>query len=173
MHTSRIRALEQLHGPLSRFDAGAKSIATFSLCEPFPPYIHIMANQPNFDLATSIFPPPPAYYKAFTDVNVARYAELRAQAGEASGTSKNRAAGPSSHERPSDEVDGDEQMTQDLSESEKEELRELQGLLEKPRADWVREGGAWMSFGQRYDVGPFVPLLSIPFPDIRSIEGGS
>ncbi|ORX37357.1 hypothetical protein BD324DRAFT_444141 [Kockovaella imperatae] len=88
------------------------------------------------ELANTLFPPPPPFYKEFTDANLARYAELR---GEPSGTSKNRASSPISADTP--------------------ELRDLESKLERPRADWIVEEGRWMCFGQQYDVEPRIPSL--------------
>ena len=83
------------------------------------------------ELANTLFPPPPPFYKEFTSAHLARYAELR---GESSGTSKGKAG------------------ALELDEEDQAELKELEKKLEKPRADWIVEEGRWMCFGQQYDV---------------------
>ncbi|ORY29375.1 mediator complex, subunit Med7 [Naematelia encephala] len=92
------------------------------------------------DLANTLFPPPPLYYKAFTDEKVSRYAE-------ASGTNKGKES--------------------EAGESEEEETEEREVLpvslsdeLEKPRVDWVREEGRWMCFGQQQSIIPHIPTTS-------------
>lgn len=101
----------------------------------------------NPDLANTLFPPPPAYWKAFTDANVARYTEL----GGPSGTSKGK-AGPSKRNGTLDTAEDAAEAREDLNEDNRRDLAELQESLEKPRSDWVVEEGKWLCFGQPYSV---------------------
>lgn len=101
----------------------------------------------NPDLANTLFPPPPAYWKAFTDANVARYAELAGP----SGTSKGKAGLSKDNGTLNTEEDAAEAL-EDLNEDERRDLAELQASLEKPRSDWVVEEGKWLCFGQPYSV---------------------
>ena len=90
-------------------------------------------------ISNTLFPPPPAYFRAFTTENINRYSQL----GGPSGTSKNRAHA-SGHEDPDDKAV--------LNDEETAELEKLKGLLEPPRADWVKEEGQWKVFGEVHSV---------------------
>jgi len=109
----------------------------------------------NLPITNTLFPPPPSYFKAFIDTNVARYAELR---GEPSSSSRTR---------PEAGADGNELSSPTLGVDEQAELEDLQRTLEKPRADWVKEEGRWMCFGQMYTSEPFIPTAaSIGLPPL-------
>ena len=110
------------------------------------------AEHANPELANTLFPPPPAYWKSFTDSNVTRYAELFQPSGEPSGTSKGKAASSASD----DELMDYDENGRELSDEERKELAQLSRALEKPRSDWVVEEGRWMCFGAPYSVSrPF------------------
>lgn len=101
----------------------------------------------NLPITNTLFPPPPAYYKAFTEANLQRY-EFLASSTEA-GPSRPRATPPV----PVGMTTGDSQVNLHAMTSEEEaDLAELRVQLEKPRADWVKEDGRWMCFGQMYSV---------------------
>ena len=109
-------------------------------------------NQPptdegNVPITNTLFPPPPSYFKAFTETNLARFAELR-----------DTTSGPS---RLRDSAPDDEAMSsQSRSDgADRVELERLRGELEKPNVDWVNEDGRWMCFGQMYSVC----LVRFPF----------
>ena len=91
----------------------------------------------NLPITNTLFPPPPSYYQAFTDINLARYAELRSKKG------KERADGANDNSELSDKP---------LSAEDGIELIRLEDELEKPNGDWVNEDGRWMCFGQLYTV---------------------
>jgi mediator of RNA polymerase II transcription subunit 7 len=95
--------------------------------------------QPATTIANTLFPPPPAYYKAFTSANLARYAQL----GGPSGTSKNR-GNPASIE--------EDQPVAQRDEEEEKEFGRLKTLLSPPRSDWVEEEGRWKCFGETLNV---------------------
>jgi mediator of RNA polymerase II transcription subunit 7 len=91
-------------------------------------------------ITNTLFPPPPEYYKQYTDENVARYETLNpAEAGP----SRSQSVQPTSPRA-------------ELSPGEKEELERLRGMLAPPRADWVREEGRWVTFGEMYTVSPLL-----------------
>lgn len=89
------------------------------------------------ELTNTLFPPPPAYYKAFTPANLARHAEL-------AGSSRTIDRG--------DRFDGPAAEAQELSDEQGKELKRLSSLLEPPQADWVMEEGRWKCFGEVYTV---------------------
>jgi mediator of RNA polymerase II transcription subunit 7 len=96
-------------------------------------------------ITNTLFPPPPAYYKAFTPEAVARYAELRAGDGAAAGAGVGASSG-------GDAMDEDGVTSSPIAPAEPGELERLEHELEPPRTDWVREEGRWMLFGQMYTV---------------------
>lgn len=103
-------------------------------------------------ITNTLFPPPPVYYKAFTAQNVARFAALRGEGattgaeGEGSSTSTTAAASTST----SAAAGIDEAAL--AAPPAPGELDRLASELSPPRADWVREDGRWMLFGQMYTV---------------------
>jgi mediator of RNA polymerase II transcription subunit 7 len=94
-------------------------------------------------ITNTLFPPPPAYFKAFTDENLARYAELGGpsrlpyKSSEKTGTQS-----PSSVPNP-------EEAQNSTSE---QELAGVEAQLGPPRSDWVKEEGAWKCFGETHHV---------------------
>lgn len=106
-------------------------------------------HHPNLELANTLFPPPPDFYRAFTEANLSSYAQLL---GEPSSTNKGK-AGPKSVAS-LESIQGD---TEDVSRiavtpDDAAELEELRSQLTRPRADWVQEEGQWLCFGQRYSA---------------------
>ncbi len=97
-------------------------------------------DESNLQIANTLFPPPPAYYKAFTETNLSRYGELRSAKG------KERA-------HPQPELGDSMIEARGSSDDEIKELEKLGGEMEKPRVDWIREDGRWMCFGQMHTVG--------------------
>ena len=92
----------------------------------------------NAQLANTLFPPPPEYYKQFTDENLERHESL-----------SSATAGPSrSGKSPSAQTN----ERQPLTEEETAELERLDGTLSRPRADWIREDGRWVTFGEMLTV---------------------
>ena len=111
------------------------------------------------ELANTLFPPPPAYYKAFTNNNVARHAELTGiNPAGSSGTSKSR-AGPEAVIGVIPDAELPTIRREGLIEAEQSELKELEEQLKPPRADLVVEDGKWSCFGQQYDVRFRLSLL--------------
>lgn len=90
-------------------------------------------------ITNTLFPPPPAYYKAFTPEALQRYAELNPAAGSSRAGSSSPTKSPT-------------KAPADITPAEPGELEKLERELEPPRADWVREDGRWMLFGQMYTV---------------------
>jgi mediator of RNA polymerase II transcription subunit 7 len=91
-------------------------------------------------ITNTLFPPPPEYYKQYTDDNVARYETLNpAEAGP----SRSQSVQPTFPRA-------------ELSPEDKDELERLRGMLAPPRADWVREEGRWVTFGEMYTVSPLL-----------------
>lgn len=88
---------------------------------------HMAAN------AGTTYPPPPPFYKAFTDENIARRSELE-----------------------------EKRKEQTLADVEGDELATLQRELGKPRADWVKEEGRWMCFGEMLSVRPSFLQSGVP-----------
>jgi mediator of RNA polymerase II transcription subunit 7 len=89
------------------------------------------AQEPAAQIANTLFPPPPEFYKQFTDANIARYEEL---SGTQAGPSKSlRATSPGRVE---------------LGAEEREELEKLRASLQPPRSDWFEEEGRWVTFGE-------------------------
>ena len=95
------------------------------------------------ELTNTLFPPPPAYYKAFTAANLARQT---ASAGP-SGTSKQRGDGVSAAQADGTDVGGEI-----MGEAEIDELRKLSAVLDPPNVDWVVQEGRWKCFGETYTV---------------------
>jgi len=106
----------------------------------------------NLPITNTLFPPPPSYYKAFTEANVARHVELRTARGK---------------ERALPEFDSDVPIGSErqLNDEEEKELARLEGDLEKPRVACIDEDGRWMCYGQMYTTEPSIPTaasLNIP-----------
>lgn len=101
------------------------------------------AEDANLPITNTLFPPPPAYFKAYTDMKLARFRDLSGE-GEAGPSRPRVQAAPNNAD-----VDPEGRT---LTEEEEAELAGLRGQLEKPRADWVKEEGRWMCFGQMYTV---------------------
>ena len=93
------------------------------------------AQEPVAQITNTLFPPPPEFYKQFTDKNVARYQAL--QENEAGPSRSPRAGSPSRVE---------------LEPQEREELERLRSSLQPPRADWIEEEGRWVTFGEMHTV---------------------
>jgi mediator of RNA polymerase II transcription subunit 7 len=89
-------------------------------------------------ITNTLFPPPPAYFQAFTNENLNRYEQF-------GGPSRRRASANEGRQAEQGEEAGDQNQ-------DDEELRRLRELLEPPRADWVREEGAWKCFGETRHV---------------------
>jgi mediator of RNA polymerase II transcription subunit 7 len=96
------------------------------------------AQEPAAQITNTLFPPPPEFYKQFTDDNVARYGEL---------TSNN--AGPSRSPRL---TSGGITARAELSAEERQELEHLTASLGPPRSDWIEEEGRWVTFGEMSTV---------------------
>jgi len=96
------------------------------------------------ELANNIFPPPPAYYKAFTSANLARHSALAGP----SGTSKSRGAG---------DAESAETVVA-RTEEEESQCARLTAALDPPRSDWVEEEGRWKAFGDVLSVSRFGAL---------------
>jgi hypothetical protein len=86
-------------------------------------------------ITNTLFPPPPEFYKQFTDENVARYDAL-----------KENEAGPSRSPRTGSPG------RVELGAEERQELEGLRASLEPPRADWIEEEGRWVTFGEMHTV---------------------
>jgi mediator of RNA polymerase II transcription subunit 7 len=99
--------------------------------------------QSSAQITNTLFPPPPEYYKQFTDENLERYDEL----------SSNQ-AGPSRPRSPRPVSDLNENERAELSAEESAELTQLEGALRRPRADWIKEEGRWVTFGEMSTVCP-------------------
>jgi mediator of RNA polymerase II transcription subunit 7 len=112
----------------------------------------------NVPITNTLFPPPPDFYKAYTDDNLRRSLQLR---GGPSFTSKARAGAATASEVDVD-VDGLAASDAELNDEQRQELTGLRALLDKPRADWVREEGKWMSFGEIYTVGSHIRMFPKP-----------
>lgn len=106
------------------------------------------------ELANNIFPPPPAYYKAFTSANLARHSALAGP----SGTSKSRGAG---------DAESAETVVA-RTEEEASEYARLTAALEPPRSDWVEEEGRWKAFGDVLSVSRFGAL-----DHLQAVNGGT
>jgi len=109
-------------------------------------------DEANLPITNTLFPPPPSFYKSFTEAKVARHGELRTAKG------KNRA-------HPEDDDDIAYLSSRTLKEEEEGELGNLEEELGKPRVDWVNEDGRWMCFGQMHTVSTAVSRVTlVPFP---------
>lgn len=97
--------------------------------------------EPSAQITNTLFPPPPEYYKQFTQENLERYDDLLTRAGPS------RTRSRSSSPRPS----ADEGRVE-LNDEELTELGRLKGLLEKPRSDWIHDEGRWVTFGEMSTV---------------------
>lgn len=100
-----------------------------------------MSNDDNLQITNTVFPPPPAYYKAYTNANLTKYALA-----ESSGTSKQKGLSP---------VDVSPEGPEDVEDGEVGGMDELRKMLEKPNVEWVKEEGKWMCFGKEYRVSVF------------------
>lgn len=112
---------------------------------PVPCLSTMNDTQAGSQIANTLFPPPPEYYKKFSDANVARYEHL-----------SSTGAGPSRSPTGGEDLTGRAQLTSE----DAAELEELSRSLEKPRADWIREEGRWVSFGEMSMVRDSSPTLS-------------
>jgi mediator of RNA polymerase II transcription subunit 7 len=103
------------------------------------------AQEPAAQITNTLFPPPPEFYKQFTDERVARYDELT---GNEAGPSRSprAAAGPLGRA--------------ELGPEDREELEGLRKTLQPPRSDWVEEEGRWVTFGEMSTVSQSSGLLS-------------
>lgn len=97
-------------------------------------HLHTMGDQPSAQITNTLFPPPPEYFKLFTDENAERYDKLTTRAGSRS-------------PHPNDSEGGRELTTE-----EGHELDRLRGSLGRPRPDWIREEGRWVTFGEMSTV---------------------
>lgn len=93
------------------------------------------AQEPAAQITNTLFPPPPEFYKQFTDENVARYEALIEN--EAGPSRSPRTGSPGRVE---------------LGADERHELEGLGGSLQPPRADWIEEEGRWVTFGEMHTV---------------------
>ena len=100
------------------------------------------------ELTNTLFPPPPAHYKAFTSANIARHAALAGP----SGTSKNRG----------DASDSAPEAQTGPGEEEAKEFKLLSAGLQPPRVDWVLEEGRWKCFGETYTVSCLSARVDFP-----------
>lgn len=87
------------------------------------------------EITNTLFPPPPEYYKQFTDANIERLSAPSA------GLPKSNPSAGDSLVQPNAEHDG------------------LIPVLQKPRADWVREEGRWVVFGEISKVSLHVQYI--------------
>jgi len=102
------------------------------------------AQEPAAQITNTLFPPPPEFYKQFTDENVARYEALI-----------ENEAGPSRSPRTSSP--GRVQLGAD----EREELERLRASLQPPRADWIEEEGRWVTFGEMHTVSHMEVVIEL------------
>jgi hypothetical protein len=93
------------------------------------------AQEPAAQITNTLFPPPPEFYKQFTEENVARYEALIEN--EAGPSRSPRTGSPGRVE---------------LGAEEKQELEGLRASLKPPRADWIEEEGKWVTFGEMHTV---------------------
>jgi mediator of RNA polymerase II transcription subunit 7 len=93
------------------------------------------AQEPAAQITNTLFPPPPEFYKQFTDENVAQFEALKEN--EAGPSRSPRAGSPGRVE---------------LGAEERVELERLQRSLQPPRADWTEEEGRWVTFGEMHTV---------------------
>jgi mediator of RNA polymerase II transcription subunit 7 len=103
----------------------------------------------NIPVTNTLFPPPPDCFKSFTPLHLQRYAELLGQSSE---TNKGKGREYSTQGEQQEETT--QRVPRHLSDEEQTELDALRSSLNKPRADWVRDEGRWMCFGQMYNVRP-------------------
>lgn len=104
-----------------------------------------MSDPSNAQITNTLFPPPPEYYKQFTPENLERHDELSSKGGP----SRPRSRSSSPQPTPADHThDG----RAELSPEAVSELERLDGALKKPRADWIREEGRWVTFGEMSTV---------------------
>lgn len=100
-----------------------------------------MGDQASAQITNTLFPPPPEYYKQFTQENIDRYELLKA------GPSRPRPRSQSPRLTTNAEEYGGHARAE-LSPEETAELERLDGALGKPRADWIHEEGRWVTFGE-------------------------
>jgi mediator of RNA polymerase II transcription subunit 7 len=93
------------------------------------------AQEPTAQITNTLFPPPPEFFKQFTNENVARYEEL-----------SSNEAGPSKSPRA---VAG---TRIELGAEERNELEVLRASFAPPRSDWIEEEGRWVTFGEMSTV---------------------
>jgi mediator of RNA polymerase II transcription subunit 7 len=89
-------------------------------------------------ITNTLFPPPPEYFKHFTDENLAQYEVL-----------SSAEAGPSRSSPP--DINGNPGRAK-LSGDDQEELERFWSMLQPPRVDWIKEEGRWVTFGEIYTV---------------------
>ncbi|WWD17648.1 hypothetical protein CI109_102089 [Kwoniella shandongensis] len=112
-------------------------------------------------ITNTLFPPPPPYFQSFTQSNIERYEHLTGRpffppSSSSKDKGKSRAVDTEEHG-----------MNVELNEEERKELEELEGILGRPRNDWVEEDGRWMCFGSMYTTEPTIPTaqsLGLPLP---------
>jgi mediator of RNA polymerase II transcription subunit 7 len=93
------------------------------------------AQEPAAQITNTLFPPPPEFFKQFTNENVARYEEL-----------SSIEAGPSKSPRAATGA------RVELGAEERDELETLRASLAPPRSDWLEEEGRWVTFGEMSTV---------------------
>ena len=93
------------------------------------------AQEPTAQITNTLFPPPPEFFKQFTDENLARYEELTSNE-----------AGPSKSPRAATAA------RTELDSEEREELGRLRASLAPPSSDWIEEEGRWVTFGEMSTV---------------------
>jgi len=101
----------------------------------------------NVPITNTLFPPPPAYYK--------RYASYTA---EASGTNKGKGIDTADISSGDRVANVEEDSHENTSEG-----------IEPPRADWIREEGRWMCFGQMFTVSASDKLWLLDGLDQKSL----
>lgn len=94
------------------------------------------AQESTAQITNTLFPPPPEFFKQFTDENLARHEEFTSN--EAGPSKSPRAAAGARTE---------------LDAEEREELERLRASLAPPRSDWIEEEGRWVTFGEMSTVG--------------------